>query len=148
MCYVTSRSVHTRWNCDWSSDVCSSDLCASLSQTVPWIFYQHAVNAAHNTCLSLWAKVWAPLYSPLSSWRSLQSLLRNDPRACGRMPLILSLFFGLSFYILLKLQTQDTRLKTKVFCLMSWVLGLSFLCNYLRHNPCAYCPSAFPYGKP
>src|SRR3989338_7776200 len=23
----SSRRRHTRWNCDWSSDVCSSDLC-------------------------------------------------------------------------------------------------------------------------
>src|SRR6266568_1615656 len=27
MCFFfSSRSRHTRWNCDWSSDVCSSDL--------------------------------------------------------------------------------------------------------------------------
>src|SRR6267143_2846108 len=24
--FVSSRSRHTSWNCDWSSDVCSSDL--------------------------------------------------------------------------------------------------------------------------
>src|SRR6267143_7068490 len=24
--FFSSRSRHTRWNCDWSSDVCSSDL--------------------------------------------------------------------------------------------------------------------------
>src|SRR6266568_3344210 len=24
--YFSSRRRHTRWNCDWSSDVCSSDL--------------------------------------------------------------------------------------------------------------------------
>src|SRR6266481_8130796 len=26
MCFFSSRRRHTRWNCDWSSDVCSSDL--------------------------------------------------------------------------------------------------------------------------
>src|SRR6266481_6902481 len=26
--FFSSRRRHTRWNCDWSSDVCSSDLCA------------------------------------------------------------------------------------------------------------------------
>src|SRR5438309_1073962 len=26
---VASRRRHTRWNCDWSSDVCSSDLAVS-----------------------------------------------------------------------------------------------------------------------
>src|SRR6267143_1682830 len=25
-CFFSSRRRHTRWNCDWSSDVCSSDL--------------------------------------------------------------------------------------------------------------------------
>src|SRR6267143_4881466 len=28
--FFSSRRRHTRWNCDWSSDVCSSDLWASL----------------------------------------------------------------------------------------------------------------------
>src|SRR6266481_2947319 len=27
--FFSSRRRHTRWNCDWSSDVCSSDLIAS-----------------------------------------------------------------------------------------------------------------------
>src|SRR5689334_24865381 len=27
--FFSSRRRHTRWNCDWSSDVCSSDLGAS-----------------------------------------------------------------------------------------------------------------------
>src|SRR5438309_6717571 len=27
--FFSSRRRHTRWNCDWSSDVCSSDL-------IPW----------------------------------------------------------------------------------------------------------------
>src|SRR6266568_5427637 len=26
--FFSSRRRHTRWNCDWSSDVCSSDLAA------------------------------------------------------------------------------------------------------------------------
>src|SRR6267143_5950344 len=28
--FFSSRRRHTRWNCDWSSDVCSSDLAARL----------------------------------------------------------------------------------------------------------------------
>src|SRR5689334_25100072 len=28
MFFFSSRRRHTRWNCDWSSDVCSSDLTA------------------------------------------------------------------------------------------------------------------------
>src|SRR5689334_23583048 len=29
--FFSSRRRHTRWNCDWSSDVCSSDLRAVFS---------------------------------------------------------------------------------------------------------------------
>src|SRR5689334_23604400 len=29
--FFSSRRRHTRWNCDWSSDVCSSDLPPSAS---------------------------------------------------------------------------------------------------------------------
>src|SRR5438309_3548425 len=32
--FFSSRRRHTRWNCDWSSDVCSSDL-AAFHKTVP-----------------------------------------------------------------------------------------------------------------
>src|SRR5689334_24409380 len=32
--FFSSRRRHTRWNCDWSSDVCSSDLGFSLL-TIP-----------------------------------------------------------------------------------------------------------------
>src|SRR6266481_3845936 len=29
--FFSSRRRHTRWNCDWSSDVCSSDLGAEIA---------------------------------------------------------------------------------------------------------------------
>src|SRR6266568_274544 len=34
--FFSSRRRHTRWNCDWSSDVCSSDLedCCTLEEAV------------------------------------------------------------------------------------------------------------------
>src|SRR6266568_7957713 len=32
-CFFSSRRRHTRWNCDWSSDVCSSDL---VRRGQPW----------------------------------------------------------------------------------------------------------------
>src|SRR5689334_24640265 len=31
--FFSSRRRHTRWNCDWSSDVCSSDLCGGKDLT-------------------------------------------------------------------------------------------------------------------
>src|SRR5689334_23701113 len=30
--FFSSRRRHTRWNCDWSSDVCSSDLHIAISE--------------------------------------------------------------------------------------------------------------------
>src|SRR5689334_23436852 len=33
--FFSSRRRHTRWNCDWSSDVCSSDLTLSVTFLVP-----------------------------------------------------------------------------------------------------------------
>src|SRR5438309_4334143 len=32
--FFSSRRRHTRWNCDWSSDVCSSDLFGHAPETV------------------------------------------------------------------------------------------------------------------
>src|SRR5689334_24176034 len=34
MFFFSSRRRHTRWNCDWSSDVCSSDLDPSETSLV------------------------------------------------------------------------------------------------------------------
>src|SRR6266568_145853 len=33
--FFSSRRRHTRWNCDWSSDVCSSDLAHRLDEQAP-----------------------------------------------------------------------------------------------------------------
>src|SRR5689334_25222184 len=32
--FFSSRRRHTRWNCDWSSDVCSSDLAGDLEPSL------------------------------------------------------------------------------------------------------------------
>src|SRR5207237_4455322 len=34
--FFASRRRHTRFKCDWSSDVCCSDLCASATATLVW----------------------------------------------------------------------------------------------------------------
>src|SRR5689334_23941072 len=33
--FFSSRRRHTRWNCDWSSDVCSSDLVRPTAKSRP-----------------------------------------------------------------------------------------------------------------
>src|SRR6267143_2197294 len=40
--FFSSRRRHTRWNCDWSSDVCSSDLWQTVTvhnkiASLPWV---------------------------------------------------------------------------------------------------------------
>src|SRR6267143_3623512 len=37
--FFSSRRRHTRWNCDWSSDVCSSDLLGKAAQfgSADWV---------------------------------------------------------------------------------------------------------------
>src|SRR5689334_24344104 len=49
MFFFSSRRRHTRWNCDWSSDVCSSDLVDLRGLTG----LQLAVENAENVTLDL-----------------------------------------------------------------------------------------------
>src|SRR6267143_2577827 len=44
--FFSSRRRHTRWNCDWSSDVCSSDL-RDLRQAVEGLL-RHGIAAANG----------------------------------------------------------------------------------------------------
>src|SRR2546427_41857 len=38
--FFSSRRRHTRFDCDWSSDVCSSDLHGHVNfGTIPWVIY-------------------------------------------------------------------------------------------------------------
>src|SRR5438309_3219164 len=43
--FFSSRRRHTRWNCDWSSDVCSSDLRGEVKRFSPdaWLVYASSV---------------------------------------------------------------------------------------------------------
>src|SRR5688572_32757480 len=45
--FFSSRRRHTRFDCDWSSDVCSSDLALGTAQTLAWgtTYYLPAVLA-------------------------------------------------------------------------------------------------------
>src|SRR5689334_22235363 len=56
VCFFSSRRRHTRWNCDWSSDVCSSDL-KWRSQTIGFVFQSFnlipVLTAAQNVELPL-----------------------------------------------------------------------------------------------
>src|SRR5689334_23949470 len=47
--FFSSRRRHTRWNCDWSSDVCSCDLC--FGGPVEWPADRNASGAAGDAAL-------------------------------------------------------------------------------------------------
>src|SRR6267143_5282324 len=48
-CFFSSRRRHTRWNCDWSSDVCSSDLAYRRMEMYLVSRKDQIVNAAGHT---------------------------------------------------------------------------------------------------
>src|SRR2546427_7394328 len=55
--FFSSRRRHTRFDCDWSSDVCSSDLASSpWPQAIIW-FEVHTVS-------------WSPFHAASVAWRS------------------------------------------------------------------------------
>src|SRR5438876_6692904 len=62
--FFSSRRRHTRWTGDWSSDVCSSDLFASV-QVLRYRWHQPEVST-----LSGGASVAAPIH-PITGWPSL-----------------------------------------------------------------------------
>src|SRR5689334_20205174 len=49
--FLSSRRRHTRWNCDWSSDVCSSDLWYAVYVQTPGERMEH-VDAATQRRIS------------------------------------------------------------------------------------------------
>src|SRR6266481_8675404 len=53
--FFSSRRRHTRWNCDWSSDVCSSDLEGELADVVA-IAAAYADWLAKSDVPKLWVK--------------------------------------------------------------------------------------------
>src|SRR5689334_24456619 len=64
MFFFSSRRRHTRWNCDWSSDVCSSDLKYLDSKfklgLFPWewegiqsVLWRHIENEIEGPCFRL-----------------------------------------------------------------------------------------------
>src|SRR5690606_40060526 len=72
--FFSSRRRHTRFSRDWSSDVCSSDLCQGLATFVPEVNGQYEVvlNGSPRSC---WVTVHALVeQEPSNEWD------RNPPR--------------------------------------------------------------------
>src|SRR6267143_1435691 len=52
--FFSSRRRHTRWNCDWSSDVCSSDLQKNSSLRAK----ERSQEPRELTCVVYWEIAW------------------------------------------------------------------------------------------
>src|SRR5689334_24250803 len=55
--FFSSRRRHTRWNCDWSSDVCSSDLVSSNKSNGQGLTLNNVTGTINmgSTTISNWA---------------------------------------------------------------------------------------------
>src|SRR5689334_14706863 len=85
--FFSSRRRHTRWNCDWSSDVCSSDLdLATLQKELP------PLGGLNATPVEKLAKLFispGPIYDPEGAgrdwWRTARGLFAGGFRAGDRV---------------------------------------------------------------
>src|SRR6266481_8531273 len=59
--FFSSRRRHTRWNCDWSSDVCSSDLCGLIGGAIS-LFVLGSINLQ----VGYWDIFWPQFFQGLS----------------------------------------------------------------------------------
>src|SRR6266481_9110261 len=100
--FFSSRRRHTRWNCDWSSDVCSSDLGLLFEADPPaapatgW----SAVTYEENDVGRVTSIAWLPDGggSVLGRWVGLAIVRREVPisatvRAAGREARVVALPF-------------------------------------------------------
>src|SRR5689334_23950812 len=77
--FFSSRRRHTRWNCDWSSDVCSSDLSKrsprTLCRSAPVSFQLPAAR-------ELWRSTALTRLLPISGRWTLRSEERRVGKEC------------------------------------------------------------------
>src|SRR6267143_5515587 len=77
--FVSSRRRHTRWNCDWSSDVCSSDLVDARKGAVKWMVADYERTAIRPHALGKFRDLLlATAYHPamlfyLDNWMSTKA---------------------------------------------------------------------------
>src|SRR5260370_6058120 len=62
--FFSSRRRHTRFKCDWSSDVCSSDLRSSTTGCWTRACPRHRVRASHSRATRSYS-TWTPLCNPI-----------------------------------------------------------------------------------
>src|SRR5689334_24393111 len=68
--FFSSRRRHTRWNCDWSSDVCSSDLRKAARRGEDSNFFA-------QTCFDLWLDLLHEYLQAVVN-RAMQRVFKED----------------------------------------------------------------------
>src|SRR5688572_32726930 len=67
--FFSSRRRHTRFDCDWSSDVCSSDLAFEQE----WNGIDCTIEEAFDACQSYW-----DTKNEIANWGRFKNFLDND----------------------------------------------------------------------
>src|SRR5438309_8404226 len=84
--FFSSRRRHTRWNCDWSSDVCSSDLYSltrpSRCTPQPRCSFCPQVCSSRARGTRSWRS--SPITAPAARWRGGSCPPRSEERRVGK----------------------------------------------------------------
>src|SRR6266478_5386267 len=75
--FFSSRRRHTMFDCDWSSDVCSSDLAGPPAPAMPQFFWLWSPTNFEDTCTHFDVNENADG----SRWHEFGSVTRADPNA-------------------------------------------------------------------
>src|SRR2546427_3184228 len=77
--FFSSRRRHTRFDCDWSSDVCSSDLLALVGGTLVVILGTDGM-VGFPLCRRFW-ETWA---TRIPIWLAALNMYRSEERRVGK----------------------------------------------------------------
>src|SRR5689334_24583442 len=104
--FFSSRRRHTRWNCDWSSDVCSSDL---RKQKLPKRFPATTPADGHRLPRRWWPP--GPSARLPKTWRSTATVSCSSPctRTIDRKSTRLNSSHSSISYAVFCLKKKDTR---------------------------------------
>src|SRR2546430_11218194 len=80
--FFSSRRRHTRFDCDWSSDVCSSDLKLTTAESGVGVALERELIAV-RTALFEWSKKLLPRYLAFGA-AGVRELLRSEERRVGK----------------------------------------------------------------
>src|SRR5689334_24061519 len=84
--FFSSRRRHTRWNCDWSSDVCSSDLYRHyqfLTKEIT-LFEERIAKAMEPHAAQVELLISIPGVDRMVAWHLLVELGRSEERRVGK----------------------------------------------------------------